>query len=75
MALFGNPEFNSLEDLFLEQIEDLYDAENRIVKALPKMSKAAHTPDLKRAFDQHLSQTRQQCGPARFGISCAEQNA
>jgi ferritin-like metal-binding protein YciE len=59
MALFGNLEFNSLEDLFIEQIEDLYDAENRIVKALPKMSSAAHTPDLKRAFTQHLSQTRQ----------------
>lgn len=59
MPLIGSNEFNSLEDLFVEQIEDLYDAENRIVKALPKMSEAAHSSILKRAFDQHLSQTRQ----------------
>jgi ferritin-like metal-binding protein YciE len=58
MSLFGSFEFNSLEDLFVEQIKDLYDAENRIIKALPKMSGAAHSAVLKRAFDQHLAQTR-----------------
>ena len=59
MALF-NREFNSLEDLFLEQIEDLYDAEHRIVRALPKMIEAAQDPDLKRALDKHLAETRGQ---------------
>ncbi|HLH38146.1 MAG TPA: ferritin-like domain-containing protein [Bryobacteraceae bacterium] len=59
MALFS-PEFNSLEDLFLEQIEDLYDAEHRIIRALPKMIEAAQDPDLKRALDQHLAETRNQ---------------
>ena len=59
MALFS-PEFNSLEDLFLEQIEDLYDAEHRIIRALPKMSEAAQDPDLKRALDKHLAETRNQ---------------
>lgn len=59
MALFG-PEFNSLEDLFLEQIEDLYDAEHRIIRALPKMSEAARDPDLKRVLDKHLAETRNQ---------------
>jgi len=44
MAIFGNPEFNSLEDLFLNQLEDLYDAEHRIIRALPKMSEAARSP-------------------------------
>ena len=34
MALFGGNEFNSLDDLFVNQIEDLYDAENRLTKAL-----------------------------------------
>lgn len=58
MAIFGNPELNSLEDLFLNQIEDLYDAEHRIIRALPKMSEAAQSPELKRAFDSHLAQTR-----------------
>ena len=60
MALFSTQEFNSLEDLLLNQLEDLYDAEHRIIRALPKMSEAAHSPDLKRAIDHHLAQTRQQ---------------
>jgi len=58
MAIFGNPEFNSLDDLFLNQLEDLYDAEHRIIRALPKMSEAARSRELKQAFDEHLAQTR-----------------
>jgi len=58
MALFGNPEFNSLEDLFVNQLEDLYDAEHRIIRALPKMSEAAQSSQLKQAFDKHLGETR-----------------
>jgi ferritin-like metal-binding protein YciE len=57
MSLFTNLEFNSLDDLFLNQLEDLYDAENRIVKALPKMVETAVNPDLKAAFSSHLRQT------------------
>ena len=59
MSLFTAQEFRSLEDLFLTQIEDLYDAEKRIVQALPKMADAAHTPELKQAFADHLDQTRE----------------
>ena len=59
MAFFSNQEFNSLQDLFVNQIEDLYDAENRIVRALPKMVDAASSRDLKTAFETHLQQTRQ----------------
>jgi ferritin-like metal-binding protein YciE len=59
MALFSQ-EFNSLEDLLIEQLEDLYDAEHRIIRALPKMSEAAQEPDLKRALDKHLGETRSQ---------------
>jgi ferritin-like metal-binding protein YciE len=59
MGLFSSQEFNSLEDLFVEQIEDLYDAEHRIIRALPKMIEAAQDPDLKRALDKHLGETRQ----------------
>ena len=58
MAIFGSPEFNSLDDLFLNQLEDLYDAEHRIIRALPKMSEAARSRELKQAFDEHLAQTR-----------------
>jgi ferritin-like metal-binding protein YciE len=50
----------TMQDLFLEQIEDLYDAENRLVKALPKMAEAATTPELQNAFEEHLQQTEGQ---------------
>jgi len=51
-----------MQDLFLEQIEDLYDAENRLVKALPKMADAATTQELQTAFEEHLRQTEGQVG-------------
>ena len=57
MSLFTNVEFNSLDDLLLNQSEDLYDAENRIVKALPKMADTATSPELKAAFNKHLKET------------------
>ena len=47
----------SLRDLLVEQLQDLYDAENRITKALPKMAKAASSPELKAAFEKHLKET------------------
>lgn len=49
---------NSLQDLYLAELKDLYDAENRIIKALPKMVEAAQSPDLRQAFEEHLQQTR-----------------
>ena len=48
----------SVQDLFLEELRDLYDAENQLLKALPKMAEAASTPALKMAFDQHLEETK-----------------
>ncbi len=47
-----------LQDLFVEQLQDLYSAERQLVVALPKMSKAATSPNLKKAFDTHLEQTQ-----------------
>jgi len=44
----------------MDQLKDLYHAENQITKALPKMAKAASTPDLRDAFQEHLQQTEQQ---------------
>jgi ferritin-like metal-binding protein YciE len=49
----------SLKDLYLEQLRDVYDAENQLIEALPKMAEAAHNGDLKRAFNDHLRQTRE----------------
>jgi ferritin-like metal-binding protein YciE len=49
----------TLNDLFVEQIADLYDAEQQLVKALPKMAGAATSPKLRTAFEKHLKQTEQ----------------
>jgi ferritin-like metal-binding protein YciE len=48
----------SMDDLFLEEIRDLYDAERQIIKALPKMAKATSSDELRAAFNEHLEQTR-----------------
>jgi ferritin-like metal-binding protein YciE len=50
----------SLEDMFLEELKDVYNAENQILKALPRMAKKASAPELRRAFEQHLKQTEAQ---------------
>jgi ferritin-like metal-binding protein YciE len=47
----------TLKDLFLDELADMYDAEKRIVKALPKMAKAATCDDLKEAIQSHLKET------------------
>ena len=51
-------ETNPLEELLVDELKDLYSAENQIIKALPKMAKAANSPDLRRAFERHLEETR-----------------
>jgi len=47
-----------LQELLTEELKDLLHAENQLVKALPKMAKAANSEDLKTAFEEHLEQTR-----------------
>ena len=49
----------SLQDLLVDLVKDLYSAETQLVKALPKMAKAASFPELRTAFEEHLEQTRQ----------------
>lgn len=70
----------SLEDLYIEQLQDLYNAEQQIQKALPDMAKATSSLDLKRAFHEHLEQTHthvtrleqvfQQIGSKPKGTKC-----
>jgi ferritin-like metal-binding protein YciE len=48
----------TLDELLIEEIKDLYDAEKQLTKALPKMARAASSPDLKAAFTEHLGQTK-----------------
>lgn len=50
----------NLRDLFVMELQDLYDAEHQILKALPKMEKAATAPELKMAFQQHHTETEGQ---------------
>jgi ferritin-like metal-binding protein YciE len=51
---------SSLDDLLVHELQDIYHAEGQILKALPKLAKAASHPDLKRAFDEHRIQTEGQ---------------
>ncbi|AVA19995.1 YciE/YciF ferroxidase family protein [Rhizobium sp. LEGMi198b] len=47
----------TLEDLFYDTLKDIYYAERQIVRALPKMARAAQSPDLKAGFEKHLQET------------------
>ncbi len=47
----------TLEDMYMDLLKDLYSAEKQLVKALPKMAKSANASDLQRAFQEHLKQT------------------
>ena len=51
---------NGLQQLFLDELKDLYHAEHQVLKALPKMAEAATAPDLQKAFETHLQQTETQ---------------
>jgi ferritin-like metal-binding protein YciE len=63
-------ELDTLKDLYIDEIKDLYSAEKQLVKALPKMAKAANTPELQQAFRTHLKQTAQHA--ARLEQICEE---
>jgi ferritin-like metal-binding protein YciE len=75
----GGP-LNSLQDLFVSELRDMYSAENQILSALPKMAKAASNSELKDALRQHEQQTRthvqrleqifQQLNVSKTGESC-----
>ena len=53
-------ELNTLKDLYVEQLRDLYSAESQLCEALPKMVKAASHPELRQGFERHLEQTKRQ---------------
>src|SRR3984885_4532691 len=47
-----------LRELYIEELKDIYNAENQLVKALPKMAKAASSDELRQGFEEHLEQTK-----------------
>jgi ferritin-like metal-binding protein YciE len=51
-------DLNRLKHLYVEELKDLYNAENQLVKALPKIAKAATAEDLRAGFEEHLEQTK-----------------
>jgi ferritin-like metal-binding protein YciE len=54
----GTMKLDTLQKLYTDELRDLYNAENQLLKALPKMAKAASSADLKGAFEKHLEQTK-----------------
>jgi ferritin-like metal-binding protein YciE len=50
---------NTLQDLYIDELKDLYSAENQLIKALPKIAEAATSVELEQAFQHHLEQTKQ----------------
>lgn len=49
---------NTLKELYLDELRDLYDAEQQLIRALPKMARASSSSDLRQGFEHHLEQTR-----------------
>jgi ferritin-like metal-binding protein YciE len=74
----------TMDDLLLDELRDLYDAEKQLTKALPKMAKAATSDELREAFEEHLRQTEghverleqifEQLGEKASGKKCAAMN-
>lgn len=50
---------NTMKDLYIDQLRDLYSAEDQLIRALPKMAQAANSTDLQEAFRNHLGETRE----------------
>lgn len=63
-------ELDTLKDLYVEEIKDLYSAEKQLIKALPKMAKAANDKQLQQAFRTHLKETAEHV--ARLERICQE---
>ncbi len=51
-------QMETLQDLYIDQLRDLYNAEHQLVKALPKMARAANSDKLRSAFEEHLEETK-----------------
>ncbi len=69
MGLFSHMTLNRLKDLFVAEIHDLYDAEQRLTRALPRLAEAAASPPLKSALEEHLLETEQHVNRLREILS------
>ena len=58
--MFGKMKLENLKQLYVEELKDAYDFEQRLVDALPRMAETASAPELREAFETHLQETRTQ---------------
>jgi Uncharacterized protein conserved in bacteria len=65
---------NTLEDLYVHELKDLFSAEQQIIKALPKMAKAASSKELAAGFQEHLEQTKEARATSRANLSSRKQS-
>ena len=68
-------EMGTLHEAFVEELRDTYDAEKQLTKALPKMAKAANSPELKEAIESHLEETRNQVQRLEQVFAAVEEKA
>jgi ferritin-like metal-binding protein YciE len=64
-----------VHELFIDSLKDLYSSESQLIKALPKMVKAAESPELKKAFETHLVETEQQLDRVKQAFEIAGEKA
>ena len=65
----------TLQDAFIDELRDVYDAEKQISKSLPKMVKAATTEELREAFERHLEETTEQIGRLEQAFELLDERA
>lgn len=65
----------TVQELFIDSLKDLYSSESQLIKALPKMVKAAESPELKKAFETHLGETEQQLDRVKQAFEIAGEKA
>jgi ferritin-like metal-binding protein YciE len=64
-----------VQELFIDSLKDLYSSESQLIKALPKMVKAAESAELKKAFETHLGETEQQLDRVKQAFEIAGEKA
>jgi len=66
---------SKLRQFFIDQLQDIYWAEQKLVKTLPKLSEASHSPELRQAFDSHLNETKNHVSRIEKAFSLMKEKA
>ena len=74
-ANLGQMRLHTLEDLYIHELKDLYSAEKQLIRALPKMAKAADNEKLSSGFSEHLEQTKEHASRLEKILSDHKQSA